>query len=102
MTVVVFRKAFNSIHRGKMKMILYTLCQRHLGSEKKTEAVVPSADGETFATSAGVLQGETLALHLFVIVLHRAMRTAIGEDDAALGFITTTSMKQKASRKGPN
>ena len=63
MTFIVFRKAFNSIHRGKMKMILDTICQ---GSEKKTEAVVPSADGETEThTSAGVLQGETLQCNCY-------------------------------------
>ena len=43
-----------------------------------TSAKVPSPDGETdtFSILAGVLQGDTLAPYLFIIVLDYALRRA--------------------------
>jgi hypothetical protein len=52
---------------------------------------VISPDGETemFNITAGVLQGDTLALFLFVIVLETALRTALTWREEDLGFTTT-------------
>ncbi len=46
---------------------------------ENTKAKVVSPDGETelFDLLAGVLQGDTLAPYLFIIVLDYALRTAI-------------------------
>lgn len=44
---------------------------------------------EAFNIFDGVIQGDALAPHLFLIVLDCAVRTAIGKDDTVLGFVTT-------------
>ena len=64
-----------------------------------TQAVVSSPDGETeaFEILAGVLQGDTLAPYLFIIVLDYVMRMAIGEDKDMLGFTVTP----RRSRRQP-
>ena len=56
-----------------------------------TQAVVLSPDGETdaFEILAGVLQGDTLAPYLFIIVLDYVMRVAIGGEEDSLGFTIT-------------
>ena len=53
-----------------------------------TKAKVLSPDGETdlFEIAIGVLQGDTLAPFLFVIVLDFAMRKAISGREEELGF----------------
>ncbi|XP_072037323.1 uncharacterized protein [Amphiura filiformis] len=68
-TFIDFRKAFDTIHRGKMLQILraYGIPKQLVDAidrtYKKTRAKVISPDGETelFDIVAGVLQGETLA-----------------------------------------
>ena len=64
-----------------------------------TEAKVLSPDGETdaFTIHAGVLQGDTLAPYLFIIVLDYIMRQAIGTDEDKLGFTITP----RRSRRHP-
>ena len=64
-----------------------------------TQAVVLSPDGETdpFEILAGVLQGDTLAPYLFIIVLDYVMRVAIGDDESMLGFTITP----RRSRRHP-
>ena len=82
---VDFKKAFDSIYRHKMLEIL-----RKYGVPRKladaigklnvsTFASVLSPDGETdlFQIQAGVLQGDTLAPFLFVLIVDYAMRQAI-------------------------
>ena len=68
---------------------------------QNTEAVVLSADGETETsdTSAGVPQSDTPTPYLFVIVLGCAMRTATGEVDAVLGYITTPRQSRRHPAK---
>ena len=84
LTFIDFSKAFDSIHRGKMIKILKaygippTLLRAIEAMYTNTKAKVVSPDGETelFDITAGVLQGDTLAPFLFVIVLDYAMRKA--------------------------
>ena len=67
---------------------------------KMYENTVISPDGETdfFELLAGVLQGNTLAPYLFVIVLDYALRTAIDGREEELGFHL---QRWKSRRVGP-
>ena len=81
LTFIDFKKAFDSIHRGKMIKILraYGIPPRLLRAIESmyedTFAKVLTPDGETawFELLAGVLQGDTLAAFLFIIVLDYAL-----------------------------
>jgi len=95
LTFVDFRKAFDSVHRGKMCKILsaYGIPPKLAAAIRcmydTTEAKVISPDGETreFEIQAGVLQGDTLAPFLFIIVLDYCLRQAIPLDKTEeLGF----------------
>ena len=91
---VDFRKAFDSIHRGRMMAILraYDIPEKLVQAISlmydKTRARVITPDGETefFEILAGVLQGDTLAPFLFAIVLDYAMRQALNGREEELGF----------------
>ena len=104
-TFVDFRKAFDSIHRGKMMKILraYGIPEDLVTAVSKlyenTQARVLSLDGETdlFNIVAGVLQGDTLAPYLFAIVLDYAMRRAIEGKETELGF----ELERRRSRRHP-
>ena len=93
LTFVDFKKAFDSIHRGKLMEILKAYgvpneTVRAINSlYTNTTAQVMSPDGDTefFEILAGVLQGDTLAPYLFIIALDYAMRQAT-EDEQSLGF----------------
>ena len=105
-TFIDFRKAFDTIHRGKMLKILKAygipdLIVEAIGKMyENTRAKVISPDGETdlFDNLAGVLQGDTLAPYLFVIVLDYALRMAIDGKEEALGFHLE---RRKSRRNGP-
>ena len=82
---VDFAKAFDSIHRGKMKQILLA---RGLPKEtviamimlyRNTKVKVCSPDGDTdyFDILVGVLQGDTLAPCLFITCLDYMLRMSI-------------------------
>ena len=85
LTVVDFKKAFDSVNRDKMFEILkaYGILNQIVLARASmyynTEAIVCSPGGETdfFAFHAGVLQGDTLAPYLLIIALDYAMRSAI-------------------------
>ena len=70
-----FSKAFNLIHRGKMRNILiaYGIPQETVDAimmlYQDTCSMVRSPDGNTefFDIIAGVLQGDTLAPYIFII-----------------------------------
>jgi len=64
-----------------------------------TRAKVVTPDGETdqFDIMAGVLQGDTLAPFLFILVLDYALRRAISGREAELGFTITP----RRSRRHP-
>ena len=104
-TFIDFRKAFDSIHRGKMLKILRAygipdeLVNAIAKTYENTKARVLSPDGETelFEILAGVLQGDTLAPYLFAITLDYAMREAIGNDENRLGF----TIEERKSRRTP-
>ena len=96
LTVVDFKKAFDSVNRDKMFEILkaYGILNQIVLARASmyynTKAIVFSPGGETdfFASHAGVLQGDTLAPFLFITVLDYAMRSGIeGYED--LGFTLT-------------
>ena len=84
---VDFTKAFDSIHRGKMKQILFTysLPKETIAAimmlYRNTKVKVRSPDGDTdyFDKVAGVLQGDTLAPYLFIICLDYVLRTSINK-----------------------
>ena len=105
LTFIDFSKAFDSIHRGKMIKILKaygippTLLRAIEAMYTNTKAKVVSPDGETelFDITAGVLQGDTLAPFLFVIVLDYAMRKATNGREEELGFTITP----RKSRRHP-
>ena len=67
---------------------------------KDTFAKVLTPDGETawFELLAGVLQGDTLAPFLFIIVLDYALRKAINGREVELGF----TIKPRRSRRHPS
>ena len=99
MTFTDFKKAFGSIHRGKMMCIQKTyeippnLLQAIETKYTNTKAKVISGqlDGvmETFNVTTGVLQGDTLAPFLFTIVLDYAMRKAMAGKEEVLRFTIT-------------
>jgi len=96
-----FRNAFDSIHRGKMLRILraYGIPDMLVNAIADTYTDNISPDGETdvFDITAGVLQGDTLAPFLFIIVRDYALRKAIDGREEELGLQT----KQRRSRRCP-
>ena len=84
-TYVDFRKALDSIDRGRMFKILIAyripkpLVNMISITYENTEAIVLTPAGETisFYINSGVLQGYTLAPFVFIIVFDYAMRSAI-------------------------
>jgi len=108
-TIVIFidlSKAFDSIHRGKMMNILKAygipvkLVQVIEKLYQNTSAKVLTPDGETelFSITAGVLQGDTLAPYLFILVLDYIMRQTLGDRETELGFELES---RKSSRYPP-
>ena len=103
LTFIDFRKAFDTIHRGKLIEILRAygvpdkLVEAIAVSYKETWAKVRTADGETeaFQILAGVLQGDTLAPFLFIIALDYALRCATSGKEEELGF----TLEKRASRR---
>ena len=91
---VDFKKAFDSLHRGKLMQILssYGVPEIIVNAieqlYKNTFTKVLSPDGltEQFEIKAGVLQGNTLAPYLFAIAVDYIMREAVQGDEDKLGF----------------
>ena len=77
LTFIDFRKAFDSIHRGKMMRVLRAYgvppnllrAIETMYSNTKAKIVTPDGETDLFEITAGVLQGDTLAPFLFIIVL---------------------------------
>lgn len=105
-TFIDFKKAFDTVHRGKLIKILEAygipikIIKAIEAGYSKTTAKVLSPDGETdiFEIKAGVLQGDTLAPFLFIIVLDYALRSAIEGREEELGF---TLVPRKSRRVNP-
>ena len=104
LTFIDFKKAFDSIHRGKLMEILcaYGIPAKVVSAinilHTETEAKVLSPDGDTdfFKILAGVLQGDPLAPYLFIIALDHAMRMAT-KDETSVGF----TLSEQRSRRHP-
>ena len=105
-TFIDFKKAFDSIHRAKMMKILKAYgippnllrAIERMYSNTKAKVVTPDGETELFDITAGVLQGDTLAPFLFVIVLDYAMRKAMADGkEEELGFTITP----RRSRRHP-
>ena len=102
---VDFSKAFDSIHREKMKEILkaFKIPEETVNAimilYTDTKSMVRSPDGDTdfFDVISGVLQGDTLAPYLFVICLDYALRKAF-DSDKELGF----TLSKRRSRRYPS
>ena len=105
LTFLDFQKAFDSLNRPMMFKILkaYGIPPRLLSAIKATysgtraKVVTMDGDSDEFEISAGVLQGDTLAPFLFVIVLDYALRKAINGREADLGLTITP----RKSRRHP-
>ena len=67
-------------------------------TDVKAKVVSPDGDTDFFKITAGVLQGDTLAPYLFVIVLDFALRRAIQGKEEELGF---TLHRRRSRRTGP-
>ena len=61
------------------------------------KVITPDGETETFNILAGVLQGDTLAPYLFVIVIDYVMRTALQGTEDKLGF----QLRKRNSRSVP-
>ena len=102
LTFIDFKKAFDSIHRGKMIKILkaYGIPPRLLRAieamytNTTAKIITPDGESDVFEILAGVLQGDTLAPFLFIIVLDYALRQALKEHED-LGFTITPKKVQK-------
>ena len=102
-TFVDFKKAFDSINREIMFKILaaYGIPQSIVDAiaiiYDNVRAKVLSPDGETdwFNLFVGVLQGDTLAPYLFIIVLDYVMRQATEGKEEELGL----TLKKRQSRR---
>ena len=85
---VDFRKAFDSISRDALAGVLRAyhvppkLVKAIMALYAETQAVVLTPDGPTdpFTTTSGVLQGDTLAPFLFVVLLDWVIRFAFPSD----------------------
>ena len=103
MVFIDFKKAFDSVHRGLLMKILKAygipevIVQLIERVYTGTMAKVVTADGitEVFDILAGVLQGDTLAPYLFIIVIDYIMTVAIDDDDSDSGF----TLKPARSRR---
>ena len=105
MVFIDFSKAFDSINHKVMFKILaaYNIPERLVQAimliykDLKAKVVSPDGDTEFFDILAGVVQGDTLAPYLFVIVLDYAMRKATAGREEVLGF----TIKERQSRRIP-
>ena len=89
-----FKKAFDTIHRGTLLAILkaYGILKEFVTSisimheDTTAKVITPDGETETFNILASVLQGDTLAPYLFVIVIDYVMRRALQGREVKLGF----------------
>ena len=97
LTFIDFRKAFDSIHRGKMVKILKAYgvptnllrAIQSMYSGTRAKVVTPDGNTDEFDILAGVMQGDTLAPFIFIVVLDFALRRAISGHKVDLGFTLT-------------
>ena len=102
---VDFRKAFDSVSRDALPLVLraYHMPQQLVSAimamYHNTRAAVVTADGlsDLFDTSSGVLQGDTLAPFLFVMLLDWVLRTAL--PSAEDGFLLCRRVGRRHKEK---
>ena len=100
---VDFRRAFDSIDRRSLGEVLATyrvhprLVNGILALYRDTSAAVLTSDGQTeaFNTSSGVLQGDTLAPFLFILLLDWVLHVAV--PDEGNGFL----LARRVGRRSP-
>ena len=102
---VDFKKAFDSVSRDALPKVLkaYNVppllisacCSMYID----TCALVITSDGPTdlFTTSSGVLQGDTLAPFLFILVLDWVLRTPIPDDSG--GFLLSRRRSKRYAER---
>ena len=104
-TFVDFKKAFDTLNRNNMFKILLAYgiptiiveAIETLYKGTKAKVLTPDGENKSFNITTGVLQGDTLAPFLFIIVLDYAMRMAVKGKQLDLGFELT----RKQSRRVP-
>ena len=104
-TFIDFKKTFDSIHRGKIIKILhaYGIPERLVHAietmYQNTKAQILTPDDETgqFEITTGVMQGDTLAPFLFIIVLDYALRGALNGCEEHLGFTISPRRSKRQS-----
>ena len=90
-----YSKAFDSIHRERMFQILHAygipavIIDAIKAIYTDSSALVISTDGDTepFEILAGVLQGDTLAPFLFIVVVDYIMRHALKDTNHSTGIV---------------
>ena len=99
-------KAFDSIHRGKIKQILlaYGLPEETVAAimilyrNTKVKVLSPDGDWDYFDIVVGIPQGDTLNPYLFIICLDYVLRISIDKIKEN-GFQANKEKKQKVPRK---
>ena len=106
MVFIDFRKAFDSVDRDTLMKILlaYGIPKKIedlislLYTNTSAQVITPDGKTEFFEILAGVLQGDTLAPYLFVIVMDYCMRIAL-EKHPDLGFTLTPARSRRVKAK---
>ena len=106
MVFIDFTKAFDSVNQQVMFKILaaYDIPKRIVDAiilmytDIKAKVLSPDGDTDFFEILAGIMQGDTLAPYLFVIVLDYAMRKATEGKEEELGF----TLRKRRSRRVPS
>ena len=100
-----FKKAFDTVHRGKMLLILkvhgtpeeLVTSISIIYEDMSVKDITPDGETETFSILADVLQEDILAPYLFVIVIDYIMRKALTGREEKLGF----QLRKRQSRRVP-
>src|SRR5205085_5495342 len=103
---VDFKKAFDSIDRSCIGKILHAynvpqqLIKPICAMYQSTTTSVQTSDGptESFETTSGVLQGDSLSPFLFIIVMDWIIRTSIPDDSNGLVLNKRRSSRYPESR----
>ena len=95
MVFIDFSKAFDTLNHKVMFKIL--AANVLIYKDLKAKFVSPDGDTDYFDILTGVMQGDTLAPYLFVIVLDYAMRKATEGREEELGL----TIKKRQSRRVP-
>jgi hypothetical protein len=103
---VDFHKAFDSVARGALPLVLraYNVPEQLVAAVMalyhNTRAAVITPDGLTdpFSTTSGVLQGDTLAPFLFVLILDWVLRTSLPSDTDGFQLCRRTSSRHPEKR----